>query len=61
MPTSFHVRGFGEGVVGVNVIHYAAQSLGWAKAAQLYGAGFFGNGALPSVVVKNKKAMSPAG
>jgi HK97 family phage portal protein len=57
----FHVRGFGEGVVGVNAIHYAAQSLGWAKAAQTYGAAFFGNGAIPAVVVKNKKALSPAG
>lgn len=57
----FHLRGFGEGPVGVNVIHYAAQSLGWAKAAQIFGATFFGNGAAPSVVVKNKKALSPKG
>jgi HK97 family phage portal protein len=40
----FHVRGFGEGPVGVNVIEYAAQSIGWARAAQLFGAAFFGNG-----------------
>lgn len=57
----FHLRGFGEGPVGVNVIHYAAQSLGWAKAAQIFGATFFGNGSTPSVVVKNKKALSPKG
>ncbi len=57
----FHLRGFGEGPVGVNVIHYAAQSLGWAKAAQLFGSAFFGNGATPTTVVKNKKALSPAG
>lgn len=57
----FHIRGFGEGVVGVNVIDYAAQSLGWAKAAQIYGAAYFGNGATPTVVVKNKKALSPDG
>lgn len=57
----FHVRGFGEGPVGVNVVHYAAQSLGWAKAAQLFGASFFGNGATPGIVVKNKKALSPEG
>lgn len=56
----FHIRGFGEGVVGVNVIEYAAESLGWARAAHLFGASFFGNGATPSVVVKNKKALSPA-
>lgn len=57
----FHIRGFGEGVVGVNVVHYASQSLGWAKAAQIFGAAFFGNGASPSVVVKNKKGLSPEG
>jgi HK97 family phage portal protein len=40
----FHVRGFGEGPVGLSVVEYAAQSIGWAKAAQMFGAGFFGNG-----------------
>lgn len=57
----FHIRGFGEGPVGVNVIHYAAQSLGWARAAQLFGASFFGNGMNISGVVMNKKPLSPAG
>lgn len=57
----FHVRGFGEGPIGVNVIHYAAQSLGWAKAAQMFGASFFGNGANLKTVVVNKKPLSPAG
>jgi len=57
----FHIRGFGEGPVGVNVIQYAAQSIGWARAAQLFGASIFGNGATPSVVIKNKKALGPAG
>lgn len=57
----FHVRGFGEGPVGVNVIHYAAQSLGWAHAAQLFGASFFGNGMNPAGVVINKKPLKPEG
>jgi len=57
----FHVRGFGEGPVGVNVIHYVAQSLGWAKAAQMFGAAFFGNGANLKTVVVNKKPLSPGG
>lgn len=55
----FHIRGMGEGPVGMSVAHYAAQSIGWAKAAQLFGAAFFGNGAQPSLVVKNKIALSP--
>lgn len=54
----FHLRGFGEGPVGVNVIEYAAQSLGWARAVQLFGASFFGNGATPTTVVLNKRKMS---
>jgi HK97 family phage portal protein len=39
----FHIRGFGHGPVGVNVMEYAAESIGWARAAQLFGAAFFGN------------------
>jgi HK97 family phage portal protein len=57
----FHLRGFGEGPVGVNVIHYAAQSIGWARAAQLFGAAFFGNGMNVSGVVINKKPLKPDG
>jgi HK97 family phage portal protein len=57
----FHIRGFGEGVVGVNVVEYAAQSLGWAQAAQLFGAAFFGNGANVSGIVAHKKKLTAAG
>lgn len=55
----FHLRGFGEGVVGVNVIDYAAQSLGWAKAMQLFGASFFGNGANLNGVIQSKGKFEP--
>ncbi len=57
----FHLRGFGHGPVGVNVIAYAAESLGWAKAAQMFGASFFGNGATPSGIVTMKKSLDPQG
>lgn len=57
----FHLRGFGEGIVGVNVIDYAAQSLGWARAAQLFGAAFFGNGANISGIVAHKKKLTEPG
>ena len=40
----FHLRGFGNGPVGLSVIEYAAQSIGWAKATELFGATFFGEG-----------------
>jgi HK97 family phage portal protein len=55
----FHIRGMGDGPVGMSVAQYAAQSIGWAKAAQIFGAAFFGNGANVSLVIKNKIAMSP--
>lgn len=57
----FHLRGYGDDVVGLSVVEVAAQSFGWAKAAQIFGAAFFGNGATPTTVVKNKKALSPEG
>jgi HK97 family phage portal protein len=55
----FHIRGMGDGPIGMSVAQYAAQSIGWAKAAQLFGSAFFGNGMNVSLVVKNKLAMSP--
>lgn len=56
-----HVRGFGEGAVGLNVMAYAAESIGWAKAAQLFGAAFFGNSATPAAVVIAKKSLNAGG
>lgn len=55
----FHLRAFGEGPVGLSILAYAAESLGWAKAAQLFGANFFGGGGTPTGVVKAKKAITP--
>lgn len=40
----FHLRGFGHDAVGLSVVEYAAESIGWAKATELFGAAFFGNG-----------------
>jgi HK97 family phage portal protein len=40
---------------------YAADSIGWARAAQLFGASFFRQSANPSGVVKMKRALSPEG
>jgi len=57
----FHLRGFGDGVVGLDVARYAAQTLGWARAASLFGATFFGNGMSMSGVVINKVKLSEAG
>ncbi len=57
----FHIRGFGEGPVGVNVMDYASQSIGWARAAQLFSAAFFGNGMNIGGVVLNKKPLTKDG
>lgn len=54
----FHLRGYGDGPVGVNVTAYAAQTIGWAKAAALFGAAFFGNGMNIGGVITNKVPLS---
>ncbi len=53
-----HVRGFGDGAVGVSVIEYAAQSIGWAQATQIFGSTFFGEGMNPSGIVEVTKTLS---
>lgn len=55
----FHLRGFGDGAVGYNVIEYAAQSIGWAQATELFGATFFGEGMNPSGIIKVQQGLSP--
>lgn len=61
LPASnvFHIRGFGEGPVGVNVVAFAAEALGWARAAQLFGAAFYGNGMNIGGVVEPGGKISP--
>lgn len=53
----FHLRGFGNGPVGLSVIEYAAQSIGWARATELFGAAFFGNGLNSGGVIKAPPGM----
>lgn len=61
MMDVFHIRGFGEGPVGVNVIQIAAQSIGWARAASLFGAAFFGNGTNLAGILSIKGSLKPEG
>lgn len=53
----FHIAGFGEGPVGLNVVAYAAESIGWSQATELFGSSWFGGGANPSLVIKFPKDM----
>lgn len=47
-----HIRGFGDDpLCGLSMIRLAAESIGVALAAQTYGATFFANGALASLVL----------
>lgn len=55
----FHVRGLGNGVVGLSVIEFAAQSIGHAQAAELFGASFFGQGMAPAGVLESAQTLSP--
>jgi HK97 family phage portal protein len=57
----FHVRGFGDGPIGYNVVEYAAQSIGWAQATEIFGATSFAKGMNPTGVIESEQTMSPAG
>jgi HK97 family phage portal protein len=57
----FHIRGFGDGAVGLSVIEYAAESIGWAQATEIFGATFFGEGMNPSGIVDVQKGLSAGG
>lgn len=57
----FHVRGLGDGPVGYSVIDYAAQSIGWAQATEVFGSTFFGEGMNPSGIITSKAGLTPAG
>lgn len=56
----FHIKGFGHGVEGLDVVAYAAQSIGWAKATELFGQRFFGAGINPTGSVEIEKPLSEA-
>ena len=55
----FHLRGFGSGRVGYSVLQYAAEAMGLGLAAQRFGASFFGNGAMPSIVITHPSRLKP--
>lgn len=48
----YHIRGYGDGPVGYNVVAYAAQSIGWAAATEVFGSSYFGQGMNPSGVIE---------
>lgn len=57
----FHLRGFGEGPIGLDVVAYAAESIGWAQATEVFGATFFGSGINPSIAVTVPNKLTKEG
>lgn len=57
----FHLPGYGDGPIGLSVYQYAADSLGAARAAEIFGGSFFGKGANPSGIVKTKGTLTEGG
>jgi HK97 family phage portal protein len=59
----FHISNFGGSMdmpaVGKSVIEYAAESIGWNRATELFGAAYFSNGIHPSVLITMKNSLSP--
>lgn len=54
----YHIRGFGDGPVGYNVIEYAAQSIGWAQATEIFGSSYFSQGMNPSGIIEMPQSLS---
>jgi HK97 family phage portal protein len=55
----FHVHGLGyDGIVGYNVVRYAAESIGLGIAAQKFGGAFFGNGCNQSGSLTTEQKLS---
>ena len=57
----YHIKGPGNGVVGLSVVSLAKETISLGIAAEKFGGGLFGNGAMPSLVItddgsKNLKA-----
>jgi HK97 family phage portal protein len=55
-----HVRGMSDdGVNGMSMIELARDAIGLARACEIHGATFFGNGARPGVILSTDQMLSP--
>lgn len=54
-----HLKGMGNGLMGMNVIRYARESMGAAMAADDYSARFFGQSANAGGFIKHPKPLGP--
>ena len=61
-PEVLHLRNIAyDGIVGYSTIAWAARDLGLSIAAAQFGSTFFGNGSMPSAVLKTKRRVGPEG
>ena len=59
--TVLHIRGLGDdGIVGHNVIRFARENIGLAKAAETFGAAYFGNNTVMGGILKHPGQLSEA-
>lgn len=56
-----HVLGFGDGIEGYNVVQGAREPIGLGLAAEKYGAGYYGRGAVPSGVLEHPGELGEEG
>ncbi len=49
----FHMRGPGNGLVGMSVVEMARETISLGLAAEKFGGAIFGNGAVPSLVIQS--------
>lgn len=47
----FHLKGPGDGLVGLSVVELAKETIGLGIASEKFGGALFGNGAMPSLVI----------
>ncbi|MCK6475333.1 MAG: phage portal protein [Phycisphaerales bacterium] len=56
----FHLRGMGDGVVGMSVVRWAMRSMGVAAAAEEHAASTWENQAVPPIALRHPGKLSPA-
>jgi HK97 family phage portal protein len=55
-----HIPGYGfDGLQAYSLIDYAAASLGYTKALEIFGAGFYGNNSIPGGVITHPGELTP--
>jgi len=55
-----HIRGMSDdGVNGMSMVELARDAIGLARACEIHGATFFGNGARPGVILSTDQMLSP--